>query len=165
MKLFSNKTCRHFSRVSSSLFSQPPITLGQFLNAKKSWNRNTISFCQPKNFLTSRHLASSFPRCQSGSGNTRQSGSIILSQLCFLSEIMQPGSVGVSPCCWFSSHAVARIIPKSERVSILSKFRQNIKIAIDGKLKNPRIATGLTTSTRKKMFRCPIVSCFQAKNE
>jgi hypothetical protein len=147
MKLFSNMTFRHFSRLSCSPFSRPFLTFGQFFNAKESRDRNTVSFCQPKNFLAPRHLASSFPCCQSGSGNTSQSGSIILSQLCFLAEIMQPSPVGVSPCCWFSSHTAARIIRKMERISILSKFRQTIKIAIDGKRKTTRIATSLTIST------------------
>lgn len=140
MKLFLNKTCRYYSRLSSSLFSQPRLALSQFLNAKKSWNRNTVSFCQPKNFLTPRHLSSSFPCCQSGSGDAGHSGSIILGQLCFFSKIMQPGSVGVSSCCWFSSHATARIVRKSERISILSKFRQNIELVVDGNFKSVRIA-------------------------
>lgn len=143
MKLFSNKTCRHFSWLSFSLFLRSPLTLCQFLNAKKSRNRNTISFCQPKNFLTSRHLAGSFPRCQSGSGDASQSGSIILSQLRFPPEIMQPRSVGISPCFWFSSHAAARVICKIERISILSKFRQCLKLGVDGKLKRARIAADL----------------------
>ena len=144
MKFFPKKACRHFFRPSSSLFSQTLFAFGQFLNTKKSWNRNTVGTCQPKNFLTPRHLAGSFPRCQRGSGNASQSRSIILGQLCFFPEIMQPGSVGVSPCCWFASHATARIIRKSECISFLSKFRQYIKLAIDGNLRNSRIATGLT---------------------
>ena len=102
-----------------------------FLNAKKSRNRNTVSFCQPKNFLTPRHLASSFPRRQSGSRNAGQSGRLVLSQFCFPAEIMQPSSVGISPCFWFSSHATVRIICEIGGLSVLSRFRQNVKLRVD----------------------------------
>ena len=102
-----------------------------FVHAKESWNRNAISLCQSKNFLTPRHLARSFPRRQCGSRDASHSGRLVLSQLCFPSEIMQPSSVGISPRFWFSSHATARIIREIGGLSVLSRFRQNVKLKVD----------------------------------
>lgn len=129
------KTCGHFSWLSPRFFARRDcLSLCiHFLNAKKSRNRNAISLCQSKNFLTTRHVAGSFPCRQSGSRDAGQSGRLVLGQLCFPSEVMQPSSVGISPCFWFSSHAAARINCEIGGFSVLSRFRQNMKLVVDGK--------------------------------
>jgi hypothetical protein len=76
-----------------------------------------------------------------------------LSQFRLPSEIMQPSSVRVSPCLWFSSHTTARIIPETERIQFLSTFRQSCELNVDRNLeywenaptrKRPREFTGNT---------------------
>lgn len=134
------KSGGHISWPSSCFFA-PHDCLSfsiQLFDTKQSLDRNPIGFCQPKDFLTSRHFASSFPSRQGGSRNAAQSGRFVLSQFSFPSEIMQPGSVGISPRFWFSSHAAARIICEDRSFSILSRFRQCWKLEVDKKCQKPQ---------------------------
>ena len=96
----------------------------QFFNAKEPWDRNLVRLCQPEYLLTPRHVASPFPSRQCGSRDSGQRGCLVLRQFRFPSEIVQPGSVRISPCFRFSTHAPTRLICETKEQPVLSKSRQ-----------------------------------------
>lgn len=115
--------CGQYSRRNPVRHERPSLGI-KFVNAKKSWNRDFVRFCEPKNLLAARHITSPFPSRESSSRNTSQFSRILLSQFRFFSQVVQPRSVGTAPCFRSSPHAGSRLICESVGMLILSKSRQ-----------------------------------------
>ena len=141
---------RMLSRVSTS---RERLSVScKLLNAKKPLNRDSICFCQSKNLLATRHITSSFPSGESCPRNACQFGCFLLSQLGFFSEIVQPCSVRIAPCFWFSTHARARIICKIWSRSLLSKSRQRRNLLLTEGGRSAKTVITLTSSIHGRML-------------
>ena len=124
----------------------------KFFDAKKPWNRNLIRFCESKNFLASRQIASPLPSGQGGSRKAGQLSCSLLRQFCFPSQIVQPSPVRMSTRFWSSAHAPARVVCEIEWLSVLSKYRQIRNSALTANARNAKTATAPTESIHGPML-------------
>jgi hypothetical protein len=148
------KTHARFTRRRAPIsnYQERDSVFCKFLDAKKPLNRYSIRFCQSKNLLATRHITSSLPSRESCARNACQFCCFLLSQLSFFSEIVQPCSVRIAPCFWFSTHAPARVICKIESCSLLSKSRQRRNFLLTKGGRSAKTVIILTASIHGRML-------------
>ena len=109
----------------------------KLVGAEKPLKGNLISLGQSKDLTTTRHLARSLPCGKGCARNASQSGRFLLRQSRFFSEEVQPGSVGITPCFRFSTHAASRLDCEVGKKMLLSRFRQTVAFCACNPLADP----------------------------